>query len=259
MLQAQLLNAIRRIMKIQGVSQSDLASILECSQASISQLLKGATKLTVEDLEKISVALQTHPTTLMEDASNKVASSVNLEERVQDLVCDTADAFHLFNILKQPSSVVEIESRFPEESLIAVRAKLDELKKLNIVTTDLDGRLKLNLPEAGSIHFEIDESYNKRIIEVFARTRSQAENASGLDPIDLSNWKKMNCDALYLNYFSDEQAEEQVRLMRHLMGYVRHQLRANRLAALTADTSQGLKRGKLRVVYLTNMEYPTGL
>lgn len=250
MVQQTILDAIVASMEQRNVSQGDLARSLGCSQTTVSRLLRGLTQLTVDDLFKIARVLQVSPATFIDQAVAKGPQIVTLPPEVQEIFCVDAVGFQLFSSLKIPSTFADLTKNFAEEHIAPLRKKIAELKRLGAVVEDIDGKLRLNYPDAEAVYFVQDANYNARITELYGRLRSTKGDVSRLTEKELEEWKKVNGDAVVIDYFTRTQLEEQKTLLLQLFNYIRSQLRANRMLP------HKLEGAELRAVYLSSLPYP---
>ncbi|MBS1984528.1 MAG: helix-turn-helix transcriptional regulator [Bdellovibrionales bacterium] len=237
-------------MERRNVSQGDLASGLGCSQTTVSRLLRGHTQLTVDDLFRIAKVLQVNPSVFIDQAVSKAPSIVTLSPAVQSIFCADTIGFHLFNRLKQPLTFAELAVHFSPEHLPTVRKKIQDLKQLEAVVEDIDGRLRLNYPDAESLYLVQDANYNARITEIYGRLRETKGDPAKMSDKDAEAWRRINGDALVMDYFTRPQIEEQKALLLQLFNFVRSQLRANRM------TSGRTEPMELRALYLSSLSYP---
>lgn len=250
MVQKQILDAIVATMDQQKVSQGDLASALGCSQTTVSRLLRGQTQLTVDDLFNIAKVLKVSPSIFIDQAVNKGPYIVTLPMDVQNIFCADAVGFHLFSRLKVSSTLADLSEFFSPDQMAVVRGKIVELKKLGAVVEDIDGRLRLNYPDAEAIYLSQDVHYNARITELYGRLRESKGDLSKLPEKEAEAWKKINGDAVVIDYFTRPQIEEQKALLLQFFNFIRSQLRANRTSAVKSSDTE------LRAIYLSSLPYP---
>ncbi len=259
-MQKLILDAIATIMDRRGVTQDQLAASLGCSQTTISRLLRGKTKLTVEDLFNIAKALNTDPTVLVEQASRQVPQPIMLNPEVQQLFCADHVGFQIFLRLKRPMSFSELATFFRADQIPAVRRKITDLKRHEVVIEDIDGRLRLNNLEAEAVFFNQDKAYNQRITELYNFTRQTKGDLTKMSEKEVAQWKRYNGDAVVIEYFTPSQIEEQKVLLLQLYNFVRYQMRTNKLAQAMGD-SEKIDRSssepkELRVIYLSSLQLP---
>jgi transcriptional regulator with XRE-family HTH domain len=258
-MQKLILDAITVIMEKRGVTQDQLAASLGCSQTTISRLLRGKTKLTVEDLFNIAKALNTDPTVLVEQASRSVPQPVTLSPEIQAQLTNDGAGFQIFNRLKVPMTFSELATYFRPDQIPLVRRKITDLKRADVIIEDIDGRLRLNhMEEAERFLFTQDQAYNDRIVELYGMTRSTKGDLSKMNERDAANWRRYNGDAIFVDYFSPSQIEEQKTLLLQFYNFIRYQLRTNRLAqAMDPTGKRDVRETKeLRVIYLSSLPYP---
>jgi transcriptional regulator with XRE-family HTH domain len=246
-----ILDAIVATMESRGVSQGDLASGLGCSQTTISRLLRGLTQITVDDLFRIAHVLQVNPQMFMDHAVQKAPQIVNLPPEVQTLFCSDDVGYHLFNRLKKPQTFAELVTFFKADQLPLLRKKIQELKERQALIEDIDGKIRLNFPDAEALFFTQDRVYNSRITELYGLLREEKLQLPHLAPRETETWKRLNGDAVVVEYFTQGQIEEQKALLLQLYNFVRSQLRANRMSPPRADQVE------LRAIYLSSLPYPS--
>lgn len=251
MVQQQILDAILATMDQRHVSQGDLAAALGCSQTTVSRLLRGHTQLSVDDLFKIAKVLQVSPSTFIDQAMNKGPYIVTLPADVQQIFCADAVGFQLFSRLKIPTTLPGLAEFFTSDQMNQVRKKIADLKKLGVIIEDIDGKLRLNYPDAEAIYLAQDEHYNARITELYGRLRDTKGDISKLSEKESEAWKKINGDAVVVDYFTRPQIEEQKVLLLQFFNFIRAQLRANR-----TSVGKGVET-QLRAIYLSSLPYPT--
>jgi|GEM_PF-1486446 len=259
-MQKLILDAITVIMEKRGVTQDQLAASLGCSQTTISRLLRGKTQLTVEDLFNIAKALNTDPTVLVEQASRSVPQPVTLSPEVQAHLTSDMVGFQLFNRLKVPMTFSELAACFRPEQIPLVRRKIADLKRNDVLIEDIDGRLRLNhMEEAERFLFTQDAAYNQRITELYGMTRHSKGDLSKMSEREAAQWRRYNGDAIFVDYFSPSQIEEQKTLVLQFYNFVRYQLRTNRLAQAmdpTGKKGEAREPKELRVIYLSSLPFP---
>jgi transcriptional regulator with XRE-family HTH domain len=249
MVQKHILDAIVATMEQRNVSQGELASGLGCSQTTVSRLLRGHTQLTVDDLFKIAKVLKVNPTVFIEQAVAKVPHVVTIPSEVQKIFCSDAVGFQIFNRLKTPTSFSDLVLFFGPEHIPNVRKKISELKSSDAVVEDIDGKLRLNYPDAESIHLSQDAEYKTRITELYGRLRETKGDLTKLTEKESEAWRRINADVVVMDYFTRPQVEEQKSLLLQFVNFVRSQLRANRM-------NDRVEATELRVIYLSSLPYP---
>lgn len=251
MIQQHVLDAIVATMDQRNVSQGELAASLGCSQTTVSRMLRGLTQLTVDDLYKIARVLQVNPLNLMEQAVAKGPQIVTIPRQVQDLFCCDVVGFHLFNRLKTPMSFADLSLHFAPEQIAPLRKKIADLKQLGAVVEDIDGKVRLNYPDAESLYLVQDNTYNLRITELYGKLRDSKGDLSRLSEKELETWKRVNGDAVIVDYFTKSQVEEQKALLLQFFNFIRSQLRANRTSPPRPENIE------LRAIYLSSLPYPS--
>ena len=260
-MQKVILDAITAIMDKRGVTQDQLAATLGCSQTTISRLLRGKTKLTIEDLFNIAKALNTDPTVLVEQATKQMPQPLQLTPETQSLLCADAVGFQIFNRLKTAMTFAELANFFRPDQVPLVRRKVADLKRAEVILEDIDGRIRLNHMEAETFFFNQDKAYNERITELYGLLRNTKGDLGKMPEKELNYWKRYNGDAVVVEYFTPSQIEEQKVLLLQLYNFIRYQMRTNRLAQTMDPTAKPRPDSRdqvreLRAVYLASLPYP---
>lgn len=251
MIQKHILDAISASMEQRGVSQGQLAAGLGCSQTTVSRLLRGQTQLTVEDLFKIAKVLQVNPTVFMEQAVSKGPAVISIPREVQEIFCADAVGFQLLSRLRTSMTFAELATFYGNDHIPLLRRKIAELKKLDVIVEDIDGKLRLNYADSESVVLAQDAHYKARIVELYARLRETKGDLSRMTPKEVEDWKRVNADIVMLDYFTRPQIEEQKALVMQFLNFIRSQLRANRMSPPRGEPRQ------LRAIYLSSLPYPS--
>lgn len=252
MIQKQILDEVKRIMKERGVTQQHLANALNYSQTAVSQLLNSKTSLSINQLHAIATVLKITLAEIVIEASQKAPVSESFSAEIQQLSCKDDVGFQIFNRLKEPLTFVELMTAFPEALRDEVRRRINELREKQIIIEDLDKRLVLNLSNAVSLHYKTDHTYNERIESLYHRLSKTRLWLSQAAPHDLEKWKEKNYDAFFIEYFTDSQIIEQNRILRQAFDFIKQQHRINRF-----ERKKKNEPTKLRVLYAVSAPCPT--
>lgn len=252
-MQKKITECIIKLMKSNGITQSDLASVLNCTQTAVSNLLNGKSRLTIDDLDLISNKIGIPINELIAECNQYDVSPVNFPNNAEELVTENALAFSLLNKLKIPISLSSLFTELKlndEEKLFAI-SFIESLRSHSIVKTDESGNYFADLNHERILHYRLTKKYWDRIIEIYKKLRPAVSNATK-NQKSLSAWREKNVDAFYADYFTDEQIKKQNEVIRQFLDLVKHQIRMNR-AAIKMPSAENKE---LRVVFTTLSSYP---
>ena len=251
-MQQRLLSKLNEKIKSKQIPQRDLARVLTCSQGAVSNLLTGKTKLSVEDVFKISEILDEHPATLIEESTRDIPLYVAVGEKFQKIICGDLMNFHVFNLLRTPMREEEVLNRIPNRLIEMAQKSIEDLLKNGVVEYDATQQIRHCLPAAATVHFELDTLYSKRVMDLFLLSRDYMYRISQLNSEELTQWQMFNTDSLFLNYFTEDQVKEQIAAIKDVRALVRQQQQLNRVR-------KDGKKMVLRKIFLSNLDYEVGV
>jgi transcriptional regulator with XRE-family HTH domain len=254
MIQTRVLEIISRAMKKRGVTQLQLADALRCSQTTISQILNGKTRLTVEDLSNIASVLRMQVTEIVSGAEEMPPGLLHLTGELNEAICEDDITFQLFNTLKRPHRYEQLISLFPISNKLNIDSKIEFFRKKGIILEDLEGRLTINTPDAASLHYDITSAYEQRIVDIYKRIRPVVSKIAKSSEKELADWRKKNLDTFYVEYFSEQQIIDQNRYLRNFLEFIKQQLRINYFEKRIKDSGE---KYELRSIFISNVPLPS--
>ncbi len=250
-MQNEITDLLIKKMKQKGITQNDLANYMGCTQTTVSNLLNGKSRMSIDDLNSISKHLGIQISDLFSELNGVNTAPITIPNDLQDLLTSNPIAFYLINRLKYPAT----EDTLNEEILKYSNQKnvfksiLKKLKEEQVIEMNSEGYLTLNLSKKSILHFNITNQYSERLIEIYRAVRESTEHISK-NKNQLEKWKESNVDSFYLEYFSIEQIQQQSEHIRNFLDLVKHQIRSNNLTNRNTDDFQ------LRVIFASLSNYP---
>ncbi len=251
-MQDHISKCIFRIMKTRGITQGQLASSLSCSQTAISNLLSGKARLTIDDLSKIANTLEVSFDELIMEATQTSRHPIHLNPEVEAYICSNALTFYLLNRLKKPIPIRELLVEFPESEKDEVQNEISYLKKIDLITEDVSGFLKVNSSQSNVLHYRLTKEYSKRISEIYSSLRPIV-NEIASSPKKTTEWIQRNVDAFYIEVFTEEQISQQNMMLRQFLDLIKHQIRMNEHSAQRSSLKEN---SELRVIFTVSAPYP---
>jgi transcriptional regulator with XRE-family HTH domain len=252
-MQSQITELIIKQMKLKGVTQSDLADELNCTQTAISNLLNGKSRLTIDDLDLIARKIGIPIGELITEANQYNNSPINIPNKSEEIATENALSFYLINRLRIPTRIEDLfEELKPNEiSKKYIQVLIDKLQQSKIIEVTKDKKIHLNLNTEKILHYRLTEKYSERLVDIYKDLRPLVSEAIK-NQKNHEKWKERNLDAFYCEYFTDEQIKKQNEMQRDFLNLVKHQIRIN-----NASTEQNAKDIKeLRVIYSVLAPYP---
>lgn len=252
-MQNQITECILKQMKFKGVTQNDLAVVLNCTQTAVSNLLNGKSRLTIDDLSIISNRLGITLSELITESNQFVNSPVNIPNKAEELITENAFSFYLINRLRHPTSLDEIvkELNLNESSRIYLANLIEELLSNKVIEFNEQNQLFLNLNSEKILHYRLTDKYSDRIVEIYRNLRPVISKVIKNEKI-LEKWKAKNLDSFYCEFFTEDQIKKQNELQREFLNLVKHQIRINN-SSIKIPSSE---KKELRVIYTVLAPYP---
>lgn len=252
-MQKKITDCIVKLMKANGVTQSDLANELNCTQTAVSNLLNGKSRLTIDDLNLISKRLGIPINELIAESSQYDNSPINIPNNTEEIITENALAFYLLNRLKMPASLNDLfaELNLDTDEKQYANSLIESLCSHGIIRMNEFGHHYADLDNERILHYRLTKKYWDRIIEIYKNLRPIVSNAIKSEKLH-SIWKEKNVDAFYADYFTDEQIKKQNEVIRQFLDLVKHQIRMNS----STNRSPSYEKKELRVVFTTLSSYP---
>ena len=250
-MQNEITELLIKKMKQKGITQSDLADHMGCTQTTISNLLNGKSRMSVDDLNSISKHIGIQISDLFTELSGIHTDPITIPNDLQELLTSNPIAFYLINRLKFPAkeeSLIEEVLKYTNQKNVFIKI-LNKLKDEQVIEKNSEGYLTLNISKKSILHFHITNQYSERLIEIYKAVRESTVQVSK-NKNQLEKWKESNVDSFYLEYFTSEQIQQQSEHIRNFLDLVKHQIRSNSLS------TKNNEEFKLRVIFASLSNYP---
>lgn len=250
-MQNKIIETIQKILKQKNLTQSILAKHLGCTQTAVSNLLNEKSRLTIDDLSKISELIEVSVTDLIKEAS-LISDGPNRFPSKKE-VHFTKDRlnFFLFNILKKPHTMANITSYTQSEEIkLLIMERIHDLVQSGVVNKTIFETYQNAYENQPQIfHYTLNDEYSDRIVEIYKMLREPVKHIVSTSENELEAWKEKNIDAFYLDFFTEDQIINQNKLLRQFLDLVKHQIRIN---------NQCSEKEKLqfRAIFTSSCPYP---
>lgn len=249
MLQSRIISAIKSRMSERKISQSNLAELLNTSDAWVSRVLSEKIVLSVNDLEKVCSVLQIDTLDLMQQSLLVSRERPFHRPDMQRKICQSELHFHLFYRLEEPQTIEQLQSHLPGATVQEIESALVEFFEEDLIIKTDDRTFRTADWRGNQYSLRPEIEYNQIISKLYSRQRGEPEKALKLAKDDLEIWKKRNTDAFYIGYFTDSQIESQIELARSFTAFVKAQTLYN----LRTKASEAKH---LRAIALSHLSFP---